>query len=1242
MKYLSSALLALQCAVVLPVAAQSADVIRGQVTTAQREPIENANVSATSVSGGVTRAAHTDRTGRFTITFAGGDGDYWIAVTSIGFSPKRFEVKRTADQDILIADVRLIRSAALLDTVTIAAARGRVGRNARTPDIGGGDKAIDPNTLPAKQAGDLNATAASLPGVQPIFGADGDPAGFSVLGLSADQNSITLNGGAFSGGSLPRDAALSTSLNQSPYDVSRGGFSGAQLNVIAQPGSNYVRRTNSLNLDSPRIQWTDPVARELGQQYSNVSLGGLLSGPIRFDKSFYSISYQLGRRSSDLRTLLNTDPLGLEATGIAGDSVRRLLAIAQRSGIPSSVAGLGDRRLSDQGLVFGSLDFAPPSSSSGQALNVTFNGGWNKQTPSSALTNELPAHSGDHTTWNAGVQLRHNAYVNNVILSETALNLGENGAFGTPYARLPSGSVLVNSLFADGASGVTRIGFGGSSALSVSQTNRTIELKNQLSWFSVNNRHRLKLSSELRHDQVSADQSANQLGTFSFNSIADFDAGRPTSFTRQLSPNMQRSGQVIGALSFSDSYRPTEQLQVQYGARVDANRFTTTPSFNPDIESLFGMHNDRTPNRIYASPRVGFSWAYGSAPQIGGVDGAVRGPRAVVRGGAGVFQNTPTSALLGASLVNTGLPSGLQQMSCVGAAAPIPDWNRYAADPLAIPSRCADGAAGTVFASTVPNVTLFTHDWSAPRAARGNLNWQGPILNNRLTATIEGAYSLNLNQSSFSDLNFAPNPQFSLSDEGGRPVFVRLTSIVPSTGAIASRDARVTQSYSHVTELRSDLESQTRQIKLQLLPSTFSSSVAWGVSYVHTSVREQYRGFSSTAGNPLDVERSRGSLDSRHQIVYNIGYNVLDAVRVNWYGQFRSGNPFTPGIAGDVNGDGYSNDRAFIFDPTKTDDPVFAAQMRSVLATGSRDARSCLDRQLGQLAARNSCEAPWTSEATLTLSFNPLKLRLPQRASIQFQLGNPLGAADLALHGESRLRGWGQSAFPDPTLLFVRGFDPSARRYTYTVNPHFGSASPQLGMFRTPVTLTALMRFDLGPTRERQSLTQTLDRGRTQPGAKVSEQVLKAMYVTGGVLNPMAQLLRQSDTLELTGGQADSLASMNVTYTTELDSIWSDVAKELAALPATYDQGEAYRRYRRAREASVDLLIGLAPRITSLLTGSQQRRLPPFVTIYLDRRYLAGIRSGTAGNAGGGAFANAIFGSVGGAVQRTDIIVARP
>jgi hypothetical protein len=242
---------------------------------------------------------------------------------------------------------------------------------------------------------------------------------------------------------------------------------------------------------------------------------------------------------------------------------------------------------------------------------------------------------------------------------------------------------------------------------------------------------------------------------------------------------------------------------------------------------------------------------------------------------------------------------------------------------------------------------------------------------------------------------------------------------------------------------------------------------------------------------------------------------------------------------------------------------------------------------------------------------------MPQRASLSFFVQNPLGAADLLLNGENNLKGWGQTPFADPSLLYVRGFDPVNNKYKYEVNERFGATNPAFNTNRNPVILTAMLRFELSPARERQLLTQALDRGRRRSGDKTVEPILKAQFQNMAIPNPLATILRDQDTLKLSATQADSLASMNRRYMVRLDSIWSPVAKWWATLPDDYVHDEAYDRYRRAREASVDMMLAYAPVVKQLLTNEQYRRLPPFVASALDRNYLKSIRSSSV-NAGGG------------------------
>src|ERR1700687_3234796 len=138
---------------------------------------------------------------------------------------------------------------------------------------------------------------------------------------------------------------------------------------------------------------------------------------------------------------------------------------------------------------------------------------------------------------------------------------------------MPNGTVRINSVFADGTSSLKGISFGGNPTISTSQTNTGTEFRNQLSWFSASNKHRIKFTTELRRDAFTLNQQTNTLGSFTFNSLADLEAQQPSSFSRQLSPRIRSGSQFVGGLSLGDSYRRSDDLQLQYGVRLDGNKF---------------------------------------------------------------------------------------------------------------------------------------------------------------------------------------------------------------------------------------------------------------------------------------------------------------------------------------------------------------------------------------------------------------------------------------------------------------------------------------------------------------------------------------------------------------------------------------------------------------------------------------------------------------------------------------------
>ena len=346
---------------------------------------------------------------------------------------------------------------------------------------------------------------------------------------------------------------------------------------------------------------------------------------------------------------------------------------------------------------------------------------------------------------------------------------------------------------------------------------------------------------------------------------------------------------------------------------------------------------------------------------------------------------------------------------------------------------------------------------------------------------MKGSTPLNLNQPGSTDLNFANAPKFTLGSED-RPVFVNPSSIVPTTGAVSPVDARVTDAFGRVVNSVSDLKSYTRQGIFTLTPDLQS----WGLNNFYTSlgytlseIRAEQRGFDvSTFGSPTTIEWSRGDLDARHQFLLQAGYG-RNGINFTMQGRLQSGTPFTPMVGSDINGDGLANDRAFIYNPNTVADPTLATGLRSLLASSTPNVRSCLVDQMGQGAARNSCEGPWTAALNARIGLSGRALHFGNRVDVGLNLANPLGGLDQLVHGANNLKGWGTPALPNPVLYTVRGFDPNTNNFLYNINPRFGSTSPTNSTIRAPFRMTLDVSVDIGRPSPSSSSTNSSSRDAT-------------------------------------------------------------------------------------------------------------------------------------------------------------------
>lgn len=1153
------------------------DVIQGTVTS-DSGAVAGADVIVTMAPDRLSEAAKTDVAGHYAIVFERGTGDYLVHVSATGFETFRKRVTRTGADSVLTVDVKLARGGVQqLAKVQVKAtvekpqrSDGYFGEN----EVGASEQSAEGvnGAVPADQAGDLSATAALVPGVAMT------PGGFSVGGLSASQNSTTLNGMAFGGSDVPRDARTSVRIASSTYDPSRGWFSGGNEDVTLAPGQIFSTRRAHVTLNAPFLQANDPIASQTGGRFTSIggSLGG--DGALFDDRYVYNYGIDVSRRSNDVAWLQSARPDVLARAGVAADSVARLTSILGAAGLPLTTRGIPSSQVAQNVSFIGRFDHAPYNWDNFESARTTYGvlayAKLGSSDPIGLAPTATAGHGGQSTKQIGMLQALYSTYFHGNWLTDLSSAITVAHDRTTPYLSLPGGSVLVSSTLADTpdgvpTAGVTSLQFGGNGALLSDQRRWTWETQSRTQFYARGRAtHKVAMSGDVRLDGVRSSDIGNPYGTFTFQSLGDLAANQPASFTRTLSAPDEVGREWNAYAAIGDLWRVSPSFQLLYGARLEGNRFFDVPANNPAVASAFGVRTDQAPNTIHVSPRLGFTWVRGSRDRSG-----IRFSRigqfsfnstTYVRGGIGEFRSMLSPSLLAAASSQTGLADAARSLACIGSAVPTPDWAAYQTSLASLPSACTTSSSTPVFADAAPSVQLFDKSYAAPRSWRGNLAYSSST--HGWTWGVEGLVALNLDQPGRVDLNFDPTPRFTLAGEG-RPVYVTSSSIVPSTGVTSGSAARLDGAFGHVIDNVSSLRSTSRQITFSLSPDLWGVS-NWFVSGAYTlgSSRAIASGFDdATFGSPLAREWSRGDLDIRHQFLLQGGF-VKKSIALTLFGRFQSGLPYTPMIAGDVNGDGFANDRAFIFDPATATDPGMATAMRSLIAGAPSGARSCLMRQLGEAAGRNSCEGPWTASLNAQLSYTGRIPRLGRSSSISLSLTNPLGGLDQLLHGSDNLRGWGTPSTPDRVLYTPRGFDPATQRFTYEVNPRFGSTRGLANAPRVPFRVTLDISINLTRNIALQQMDRWLRPGRAgRPGKRLGVEDLKKRYARN-VPDPYKGIMEESDSLLLTREQSDSLTAIDARYRAHMDTLWISLADYLAALPDQFDTKEALRQ----QEAAVD------------------------------------------------------------------------
>lgn len=1174
------------------------DVIRGKVT----DDSSRAVIATVMVTRGPDRLTQTDTTdaaGNFSVRFEQGTGDYLVYVSAPGFKSARRRVQRETTETEFVANFSLARDLALLDTVKVRARRPVRANNTVSPttaEAGSSESWLNgvSGLIPPTTAGDLNGIAGTMPNVTLT------PGGASILGSGAESNLTTLNGMGLAAGAIPRAARTETRVTGATFDPTRGGFAGANIEVRLGPGSrNYQRRNAFVTLEPQEFQFADPIARAAGSTSGGFRGSFGADGELIRRALTYNVAIDIARNTSDPQTLINADADALLRSGVAPDSVARLIALASPLGLGLSSTGVPANRQHQAIAWLGRLDDTRDTL---QTRALTSYLGYTSDGALGFGPLSAPSAAGERSERTLGAQLTMGRYFGAAgrVLTETRLAASGVHTEVTPYRQQPAATVLVRSTTPDAASDVSSLILGGGSSFASNESRWTAEGANETIWNAGGRRHRFKALLYARADGEREQGISNALGSFTFNSLADLAAGQPASFSRTLSQPARDGAVWSSAAAIAHQYAPTAFFRLLYGARLEADGFFDKPASNPALEQALGVQSGVAPNRLHVSPRLGFSYTYnrdkdnGSGTNQSPVGKFYRTTVGVIRGGVGEFRDLLRPGILADARAASGLPGGTSYLSCVGAAVPSADWSLFESDPNRIPTQCLDGSG--VLAESAPQVTLIDPSYDVPRSWRASLDWSTNI-KSTILFRVGGLAAYDLAQPGIVDANFAGLPRLTLAGESGRPVFVSSASIDPASGSVSATESRKSDQFGRVGTRVSDLHGYGGQLTFGLSPDVFKFRSKWSLfasaAYTLQWSHRQYRGFDGAAfGDPRLLEWAPSSNDARHVVVISGGFSIPKTGTLTLFARAQSGLPFTPIVQGDVNGDGRSGDRAFIPNPAQESDAALASQLSSLISGGSSTAKDCLTAYLGRVAGRNGCRGPWTE--SLNIQWKP---RLPKkwgdRVTPNVYLQNVLAGVDQALHGSGALRGWGSQAAPDPVLLVPRGFDVAANRFRYDVNPRFADTRAFRTLGRDPFRIVIDFSVNLSTDYDLQQLRRAVEpvKGSGTGGwQRRSADSLTSFYLqeTSSIHK---LLIEESDSLFLSRAQVAALQKADSVFSARVRAIYIPLGQLLAEGNGT--ASKAQLDSAKATEKIYWSIFWEQPEIAGAVVTPSQRELIP-------------------------------------------------
>jgi len=1016
-----------------PAFAQGTDAtIRGRVVAENGAPIQDVIVSVRNVSTGFTSSTHSTGAGYYVFAQLPLGGPYEVTARRVGLEPVtktgyRLTLGVHVRVDFTLVERTTTLAPVVVSTDTAALYRQRLGGSTRIA-------ATTMSDLPA-----VGRNFTDLASLAPTVGSE-----FSIGGARATSTDVRIDGmqarNMLRGGELGRgpyttsmEAIREFEVVTNVYDVTQGRMGGGSISAVTKSGTNdFTGSIFAYNRNEALSASEDYQGRGRDLRQSNVwQMGGSVGGPIVKDRIQYFFAFDRQQSSVPLAIADIRTPQDEVDLGIAKDSLDRFLSIlTSKYGVPEGTQMVGTfSRKPVANTVFGRLDWQL-----GDRHHLTFRNNLSaSDSPNDGVGDQVIAviesRSSSKSIDNQSL-LSLRSSLSSSLSNELKVGFSLADRSLTPNEYIPRGFVRVRSKLPNGTTGDVRLQFGGNRLAPEASGERQYQLINTAYWQHGKQLVTAGVDNSLTYLRTFIP--TDEGGLFEFDSLGAFDNLVASRYTRQVPlgtpPYAHQNVLDLGAFAQTE-WRPSSKLVATVGLRYDVTSFLTAAGRNELVEQKLGLRTDNTPTDWNGvQPRAQIVWDAGA-------DG-----RDVVRLGAGAFTAQPHYYLQVNNIFFDGLQ--LADLTQTGAAVPQPDYLTYRSNLETVPGLPNGG-------SPPAYINLMGADFRAPVTWKASASYARRVTK---ALTLTGTFLAGETRHNYQyfDRNLRDTPAFILDNEEGRAVFVPANTI-SAAGRTTARFAYKNPEFTHVLELVSTGRARARTAIADGTLALPGGGLLRG-SYTYNRTRDQSTFSCCIArtaslltpvkSDPRDLSGSWGpsDYDFRHKVTtfadMPVGWGVTLGAR--YVG--ASGRPFSLTVNGDVNGDDYSNDLAFVFDPNDPSTPPdIAAAMRRLLDNKNSVARDYIRHNLGCIGDRNGGTAPWTN-------------RVDVRGTKRFTVGRQALDVVVDVYNFANLLNskWGgQNLLPqgisasNPTtqqlaLLNVVGFDQATQRYRYTVNENVG------------------------------------------------------------------------------------------------------------------------------------------------------------------------------------------------------------